>query len=184
MTDVLATIAARASATRLADPGPTQEDLKKILTAGVRAPDHGRLTPWRFTVIEGDARRKLADAMARNLLERSPEATPELLEQERAKAMRAPVVIVAAAKIVAPSKIPEIEQVMAVAAGVQNMLLLSQALGYGAMWKTGSIAYDDKMKALVGLGPRDHIVGFIYIGTAPKLPPAREVDVDAVVSRL
>ena len=162
--NVFECIQSRASAIRLGEPGPTREHLDTILRAGIRAPDHGRLRPWRFVVLEGDARLKLADAMAETLRRKMPQATEAQLAAERAKPMRAPTIIVAAARITR-GRIPEIEQVAAVAAGVQNMFLTAHALGYGVMWNTGDAAYDDHVKTALGLLPEDHIVAMLYLGT-------------------
>lgn len=161
--DLLAGIESRTSALKLTAPGPSREHVETIVRAGARAPDHGRLRPWRFVVLEGDARARLGDAMAAMTLARYPNSTPEQLNGERAKPMRAPTIVALGAKVM-KGKIPEIEQVMAVAAAAQNMMLAAHALGYGAMWKTGGAAYDAGVKALLGLAPEDHIVGFIYLG--------------------
>lgn len=168
--DKLAGIESRTSALKLAAPGPSREQIETIVRAGARAPDHGRLRPWRFVVLEGDARARLGDAMAAMTLAKYPNSTPEQLNGERAKPMRAPTIVALGAKVM-KGKIPEIEQVMAVAAAAQNMMLAAHALGYGAMWKTGGAAYDTGVKALLGLAPEDHIVGFIYLGTIATAGP-------------
>lgn len=162
--DLLEGIQSRVSALKLAAPGPSTDHLEQILRAGMRAPDHGRLKPWRFVVLEGDSRLKLADAMAEMFRRKAPQATQLQLDAERAKPMRAPTIVVVAARI-SKGKIPEIEQVAAVAAGVQNMFLAAHALGYGAMWKTGAAAYDAEVKRTLGLLPEDHIVAMLYLGT-------------------
>ena len=115
-------------------------------------------------MLEGEARLKLADAMAEMFRRKAPQATQAQLDAERAKPMRAPTIVVAAARI-AKGKIPEIEQLASVAAGVQNMFLAAHALGYGAMWKTGAAAYDVEVKKALGLLPDDHIVAMLYLGT-------------------
>lgn len=161
--DLLNGIETRTSATRLGTPGPTREHLQRIIDAGLRAPDHGRLQPWRFVVLEGDARAKLGDAMAGMLRAKLPDATEDQLAAERRKTLRAPTIVAVAATI-SKGKIPEIEQVLAVGAAVQNMFLAANALGYGAMWKTGGAAYDPQVKELLGLAPQDHIVAFLYLG--------------------
>lgn len=151
------------------------------MRAGVRAPDHGRLRPWRFVVLEGAARDKLGNEMARLSLAKFPQSTPEQLDGERRKALRAPTIVVAAAKIV-QGKIPEVEQIGAVAAGVENMILASQALGYGAMWKTGAPAYDAQTKTMLGLTPQDAIVAFLYLGTTALAGTATPASLDGAVS--
>jgi nitroreductase len=162
--ELLEGIQSRTSAVKLVDPGPTQEQLNTIMSAALRAPDHGRLKPWRFVVLEGAQRARLAGAMGEFLRKKAPSCTQAQLEAERAKSMRAPTILVVAARI-SKGKIPEIEQIAAVAAGVQNMLLAAHALGVGAMWKTGGAAYDPDVKAALGLTPEDHIVAFLYLGT-------------------
>lgn len=175
--ELLEGIQSRTSPLKLAAPAPSAAQLEQIVRAGTRAPDHGRLRPWRFTVFEGEAREKLGNAMADCLRSRVPNSPQEHLDAERGKAMRAPVVIVVGAKI-SKGKIPEIEQVGAVAAAAQNMLLAAHALGYGAMWKTGAAAYDPNVKALCGLAPEDHIVAIVYLGTVASPGPLVEAPLD------
>lgn len=178
--ELLEAIQTRVSAAKLVAPGPTREHIEQIVAAGVRAPDHGRLRPWRFVVLEGEARAKLGDAMAQLLRSKLPDAAPEQLEKERSKPMRAPTIIAVAATIT-KGKIPEIEQVVAVGAAVQNMFLAANALGYGAMWKTGGAAYDASVKALLGLAPEDHIVALLYLGKSAANGPLIPVPTDGIV---
>jgi nitroreductase len=180
---VLTAIDARASALKLTEPGPTHEHLEQIMRAGMRAPDHGRLRPWRFVVLEGSARDKLGNEMARLSLAKFPQSTPEQLDKERRKVLRAPTIVVVAAKITA-GKIPEVEQIGAVAAGVENMILAAQALGYGAMWKTGAPAYDAQTKTMLGLDAQDPIVAFLYLGSTALAGTATPSSLDGVVSWL
>jgi nitroreductase len=163
--DALHAILNRTSAITLGAPAPTPEQLNVILDAAKAAPDHGRLQPWRFVVIEGEARNILGKTMADLRLASTPDATPEMLAKETGKAFRAPTIIAVAAAVTEEGKIPVIEQVMAVAAATQNMFLAAYALGLGAMWKTGGAAYDASLKTALGLAPADHIVAFLYLGT-------------------
>jgi nitroreductase len=182
--NILDAIDARASAVRLGEPGPKPEHLARILEAGSRAPDHGRLSPWRFIVIEGAAREALGKAMAELRRSKAPPPSEEEIAREREKPLRAPVIVVVAAKITANEKVPEVEQVVAVGAAVENMFLAAQALGYGAMWKTGAPAYDPGMKKALGIDAADHIVAFLYLGTPLGAAPRRKVDITALVRRL
>jgi nitroreductase len=145
---------------------PTKEHIAIVLQAAVRAPDHGRLRPWRFMLIEGDQRRKLGDLLAASALRRVPGLSAGDLERERGKALRAPLIIVVACRIVPGTKVPAIEQLMAAGAAAQNILLALHALGYVAAWKTGEAAYDTEVKKSLGLAADDHIVGFIYTGSS------------------
>lgn len=177
--DAIDAILTRRSAGKLTEPGPTEPQLATILAAGQAAPDHGRLEPWRFIVIEGAARDVLADSLARLRLARAPDADADTLAKERRKAYRAPTIIAVAASI-APGKIPPFEQEMAAAAAAQNMFLAAHALGLGAMWKTGEAAYDATLKTALGLSSDDRIVAFLYVGTRADTeppPPKRLKDV-------
>jgi nitroreductase len=178
---VLKAIASRASAVRLKEPGPDDEQLMTILNAGVRAPDHGRLTPWRFVVIEGRARVTFGMAMAQSCGRQNPSFDERRLLAEAEKPLRAPLIVAVAARVVDHDRVPAAEQIMAVAAGVQNMLLAAHAQGFGAMWKTGACASDPFVIRALGFQPADVIVGFLYIGTAEKLPPPRDIDVTPLV---
>ncbi len=155
----------RHSASRLAAPGPDQPALEAMLRAGLRAPDHGRLRPWRFVVIPEARREAFGDLLARSLQARAPDVSPEELIRERGKALRAPVIVVAAAHLRRGHKIPEIEQILSAGAAAENVMLAAQAMGFGAMWKTGDPAYDPAVKQALGLDAEDAIAGFLYIGT-------------------
>jgi len=115
---------------------------------------------------------RFGDVLAEALKRKQPGATVELLQRERKKARRAPLIIVASCRARKDSKIPEIEQLSSAAAAAQNIMLAAHALGYGAMWKTGDAAYDDEVKRALGLDSADAIVGFIYLGirTEPSKP--------------
>lgn len=178
--DLLEGIESRTSALKLTAPGPSREHIERIVKAGTRAPDHGRLRPWRFIVIEGDARKRLGDAMADIFRKKSPDAAQAQLDAEAAKVMRAPTIIVVAAKIF-KGKIPEVEQLSAVAAATQNMFLAANALGYGVMWKTGAVAYDANVKEMLGLATEDHILGLLYVGTVAQPGPLIAAPLEGVV---
>ena len=170
------TLLKRRSAKTLTDPAPDEGALQLLLECASRAPDHGRLRPWRFIVIRGAGRERLGELMAEQLRRKQPAASSEALQRERQKALRAPLIIVVAAVRDAASKVPEIEQILAAAAAAQNMMLAATALGFGSMWKTGDVAYDDQVKVALGLQAADAIVGFLYLGSAPPdavPPPAR-----------
>jgi nitroreductase len=170
--ELFTAIEARTTAGRLAPPGPTEEHLARMIDAATHAPDHGRLKPWRFIILDAAAREKFADAVAEGRRNRLPAPTPEQLTAERDKVFRSPTLLVVGCAVrVGHAKVPEIEQVLAVGAAVENLLLAAQALGYGAMWKTGPAAYDPGVKAALGLQPTDHIVAIVHLGT-PVAPAA------------
>jgi nitroreductase len=157
----------------LGEPAPDDAALERILAAGASAPDHGRLRPWRFILIRGPARVRLGEVFAQALLKRQPDAPEAALEQERARPMRAPLLIAVAAKVdPRHPKIPEIEQILSTAAAAQNILIAAHAQGFGAKWLTGANAYDEHVKGALGLAPDDRLTGFIHIGTIEGSPPA------------
>ena len=156
----------------LQEPAPDEGALRLIFEAAVRAPDHGRLRPWRFLVIQGEGRTKFGGLLADCARRTRPNATAEALERERQKAFRAPLIIVVAAIIQPSAKVPVIEQILSAGAAAQNILLAAFTLGFNAVWKTGDAAYDETVKAALGLESKDAIVGIMYVGTEEAQPPA------------
>jgi nitroreductase len=154
----------RSTAKTYGADAPTKEHLTIALQAAVRAPDHGRLRPWRFMLIEGDQRRKLGELLAESAKRRVPGLSDGDLQRERDKAMRAPMVIIVACRVVPGTKVPAIEQILAAGAATQNILLALHSLGYAAAWKTGEAAYDAQVKKSLGLAVDDHLIGFVYVG--------------------
>ncbi len=179
MSDLIAALLSRASTKSVCDPGPTDADLRTIFEAAVRAPDHGKLRPWRFYVVRGDARQRLSDLFAAGAARREPNA----IEKEREKPLRAPVTIAVVAKITPNHKIPEIEQTLSTAAAAMNILNASHALGFGAKWVTGGNCYDPEFKRDFGLEKTDQLIGFIQIGTpAEKISTQRPDPAEFVVN--
>lgn len=157
-----------------ADPVP-QELIERLLAAAVQAPNHHKVRPWRFVVLQGAAREHLGDVMAQSLQTRKPEATHDDLQKERQKPLRAPTIIAVAVDKPAIPKVSEIENVAAAAAAVQNLLLAAHAMGLGAIWRTGPAATDEHVKTFLGFAPDQHLIGFVYVGypEASSLPPQR-----------
>ena len=157
----------------LCEPAPDDAALARMLAAGAAAPDHGKLRPWRFIVIRGQARERLGEVFVEALRRRQPDAPAAAIEQERTRPLRAPLLIAVAAKVDREhAKIPEIEQILSTAAAAQNILLAAHAQGFGAKWLTGANAYDEHVKGALGLTPGDRLIGFIYLGTVDGSPPA------------
>src|SRR5512136_2490427 len=148
------------------DPVP-RELIEKLLSAAVQAPNHYKVRPWRFVIMTGAGREKLGEAMARSTKISKPDATEDDLQKDRAKPLRAPVVIAVAADKPGATKAKEIENICATAAAVQNMLLAAHALGLAAMWRTGPSATDPAIKHFFGWELDQHLIGFVYIGYPP-----------------
>jgi nitroreductase len=155
----------RHSARALKEPAPDDAALALILESATRAPDHGRLRPWRFIVIKSEARAQFGELLADHLRRTKASVSDEALERERLKAFRAPLVVAVAAIVTPDGKIPPIEQILSAGSAAQNMLHAAFALGFNAVWKTGGAAYDSQVKAALGLESKDALVGFLYVGT-------------------
>ncbi|MEX1058724.1 MAG: nitroreductase, partial [Natronospirillum sp.] len=156
----------RSSIPKLAAPGPSAADLDVILQAGFLAPDHQYLRPTRVHVINGDDRSALGEVFVRAALSEEPELTPDSLERLRLKPLRAPLILAVGCHTVAHPKVPEIEQVASTSAAVALMQTAADALGYASMWRTGPMAYHPLVKRTFDLSAGDHLIAFLYLGTA------------------
>ena len=180
--DAVTALTTRVSAVALGDPAPDGAALEAILAAGQRAPDHGRLRPVMFLLVRGEGRRRLGELWAASLSRREPAAQAAALEKEQGKALRAPLIIIVAARIQGSLKVPPIEQIIAAGAAAQNILVANHALGFGGFWRTGPAAYDPEVKLGLGLAAADSIVGYLYLGTpTAAAPPPRPIPEGAVV---
>jgi len=154
------------------DPIP-RELVERLLAAAVQAPNHHRVRPWRFIVLQGEARNRLGDVFAEILLEKYPELPPEALDKERRKPLRAPLLIAVGVDLPDDPRVIEIENICAAAAATQNLLLAAHALGLAAMWRTGTAASEPRVKEFLGLQPDQPLIALVYIGypEAKELPP-------------
>lgn len=144
---------------------PTEEEIHKLLDAATRAPNHFKVEPWRFVVVQGDARRRLGEVLAESLKERFPDMKETALEAERNRPVeKAPVIIAVAVEKPKLEKEIDFENILAVGAAVQNMLLAAHSLGLAATWRTGAAAYDPKVKQFLGLDADQHLAALVYLG--------------------
>ena len=157
----------------LAGPGPTAAEIDALLTVASRVPDHGKLTPWRFIVFEGDARTKASRIIGDAFRERRPDATSDQVAVESARLARAPLVIAVVSRAAPHVKIPEWEQIMSAGASATSLVMAAHAIGYAANWLTEWYAYDRKVLDALGLAPNERIAGFVHIGRATKPPEDR-----------
>jgi nitroreductase len=157
----------------LSEPGPSPEQLYRLLSAAVRVPDHGKLTPWRFLKIEGDTRLRLGTKLAERSRERDPNAPEAAVEKDRLRFSFAPVIVAVIARVTPEHKVPEIEQLLSGGAVCFALLQAAQAEGFGAQWLTGWPAYDPVIKHLLGVTENERVLGFIHIGTAREPAPER-----------
>lgn len=171
------------SAKAMTGPGPNSEEMRVILTAGARVPDHKKLFPWRFIVFEGDGRKRMGDLLG-DMLCAEGDVSDERVAMERGRFLRAPVVIGVVSRVRENIPIPTWEQELSAGAVCQNILLAAHALGYVANWITEWCAYDPAVKEKLGLKPGERIAGFIYIGKpAEPLEERVRPDLDELVTR-
>lgn len=165
---VLQAIAARRSVAprRLVPPGPDREQLKLMILAAVAAPDHGRLRPWRFIVIEAGQRAALAAAFAAAARELDPGAAEAAVSREAEKAEHGPCLIAVIARIDPAHAIaPPHEQWASVGAAIQNLLLAAESLGFAAMIVSGRKVGTQALRRAFSLADAEHLVGFVAVGS-------------------
>jgi nitroreductase len=166
MTDTLSLLRTRRSVApqMMTGPGPTQAELTDLLTIAARVPDHGKLAPWRFVVIEGEARDRLGALAAEVFAQANPSADADRLAVERGRFSRAPLVVAVVSAAAPHVKIPEWEQVLSSGAVCLNLVIAANAMGFVTAWLTEWPAYDRAFLDRFGLKPHEKIAGFIHIG--------------------
>ncbi|MDX1635613.1 MAG: nitroreductase [Marinobacter sp.] len=171
MTDVIDAILNRASEPRLIAPAPDRALLDRVLACAARAPDHALLRPWRYLVIEGEG----LDALGELFASAADDADQPLgadRDKLRRMPLRAPMMIVGICSPRPHPKVPEIEQMVSAGVGLGYLLLALESAGYGAMWRTGDVAYHPRIRDGLGLDPEERIAGFLYVGTVESRKPA------------
>lgn len=153
---------------QLGDPGPDSATLLRMLRSAVRVPDHGKRVPFRFIRFEGEARHAFGARLAARARERDPRASEAAIEKDRMRFSYAPVIVAVVARVGEDVKIPASERFSTASCVCFALLQAAQALGYGAIWLTGWLAYDDAVRSWLGLAEDEQVAGFIHIGT-PKL---------------
>lgn len=168
----------------LREPGPTAAELEQILTIGTRVPDHGKITPWRLVVIEGEARRQVGEKLAEIAERNNPGLDEASLEIERQRFLPAPVTIGVISSPKEHPKVPEFEQLLSAGNVAFNLLHGAHALGFRASWVTRWYAFDAEAAAMLGARNGERFVGFVHIGTATTAIEDRpRPALDDVVSR-
>lgn len=179
MTAVSEFILNRTSEPRLDFPAPDQATLDRAFACAARAPDHALLRPWRYLVVEGEGREALSELFVSTCNQNTTEAA----KLARAP-FRAPMIIVGIASPSSHPKVPEVEQVMSAAVAMGFLELALQEAGFGAMWRTGALAYNTDVQKGLGLKPGESIIGFLYTGTVVSAkPPVPRPEVQDFVQR-
>ena len=142
----------RRSVGKMTGERPTREQIEVLLEAATHAPNHHNAQPWKFIVLAGHAREELGTVMAMSLANRLEETSSEnaqaRLNKERNKPLRSPIVIVVVSEAPRQPKVTEMDNIEAVSAAVQNMLLTAEEMGLACMWRTGDAAIDPQCEAM------------------------------------
>ena len=170
-------ILSRNSVSKLEGPHPSPEEMDLVYKSALRAPDHRWLRPSEFIEVTGDGLNKLSEIFERYADENINDITDTKLEKYKNAPFRAPMIIILVSNIKIHPKVPEIEQMLSTAAAAQNILLTLNALGYGAIWRTGALALNDRITNYLGLDDSNKILGYIYTGKS-KIKPKEIPDID------
>jgi nitroreductase len=155
----------------LTAPGPSEAEINAALELALRAPDHGRLQPWRYRLVRGAARERFAELLVNCALRRDPATLPPQLDKLRSRPLQAPLVIVLSAQLRADPKVPAIEQQLSAAAAAMNVLNAFHLQGFGAIWLTGPSIYDPAVAAALGCNDDEQLLGFMYVGSISAQAP-------------
>ncbi len=177
--DVLEAIRTRRSVGRL-DGEVDDADLRAMLDAALWAPNHKLTEAWQFVVLRGAARERLgvvwAELVARDMPQADPQASGDpreaVLRKEAQKPLRAPVLVVVGVRVTPGDAMRSDEDYAAASAATQNLLLAAHALGYGAIWRTGEMAFRSEIAAHLGFASDERIVAFVYVGRRAMDAPA------------
>jgi nitroreductase len=167
----------------LGEPGPDAAQLETLVRFAARAPDHGKLGPWRFAIIEGAARERLGAELAR-VIEHDSGVDAARLEIER-KRFHAPVCVMVVSTAAPHPKIPEWEQVLSAGAVAFQLLIAAHAMGFAGCWITEWPAYDPRARPILGLKESERVAGFVSLGAATQAVTERtRADVASRITRL
>ncbi len=174
-----------ASAKAMTGPGPSKAQMDEILEIAVRVPDHGKLAPWRFILIEGEGRARMGQGFAEIWAKNNPTHGAETSEFQRGLFMRAPIILVVVSTATVHGKIPVWEQQMSSASVCYNAVLAATALKFAAQWQSDWVAYDEAAKAVMGVAAHERVSGIIYIGTSSvELEDRPRPDVSSLLTRI
>jgi nitroreductase len=181
--DTLALLARRRSCKlmQLTEPAPSGAEIDALIQLAGRVPDHGKLGPWRFVVIDGEARARAGAALA-DVIKNDDGVDDARLAFVRGTFTRAPACVMVVSAPQPSKKVPEWEQQLSAGAACFSLLLAAHALGYAGCWLTEWHAFDARAAAALGVGEAERVAGFVYLGTARE-PAAERVRAD-VASRI
>lgn len=155
---------------QLAEPGPSEDEIRRMIAIATRVPDHGKLTPWRFVLYRGAARAELDARLAPIWAKRFPDAPEGKTALEAKRFSSVPLTVGVISTAAEHVKIPVWEQELSAGAATMNLMLAAHALGYAAQWLSGWCCYDADAVAILGARPGERFAGLVAIGT-PTVPP-------------
>lgn len=159
---------------RLVEPGPDEAQLRALFEAAAAAPDHEQRLPWRFVVVPGAQRGRLAEVFAQALLDRDAQATAEQVAMAREKAHRAPLLMLAIARLdPSDAEVPPPERWVSLGCAIQNLLLSAHAMGFGAGLTSGQALRSPRLRELFALAPAEEPACFVNVGTVSARRPMR-----------
>jgi nitroreductase len=168
----------------LKDPGPNEEELRTMLTIATRVPDHGKLTPWRLVVFQGDARIKAGEKLAAMAKAKNPALDDAGLDMERKRFLPAPLVVGVVSSPKQNETIPQFEQLISAANVAFNLEHAAFAMGFAATWVTRWYTFDEEASRMLGTREGERFVGFINIGTPAVMPEDRpRPDLTSIVTQ-
>ena len=160
---------------QLQAPGPSPEQLREIIAAAIRVPDHGKLVPWRLIEFSGEAGVRFGAALAELHRHIDPGVPEPKLAKDRDRFAHSPSVLAVVARIdERHPKIPAQEQLLSAGCLAFNLLLAAQAAGFGAQWLTGWSCYDRDAARLLQLKDNERVIAYIHIGGRGDEPPERK----------
>lgn len=178
--DALTLLQKRVSVSKLTGPAPSRTDLERAFGAAVRAADHGKLQPWRFQVIEGEGLALLSDVFVAAVRKTNPDVSPSVVEKAQKMPGRAPMIIVAIARIQENPGVPRQEQIIACGCATQNLINAFFIQGYGAIWRSGDMTINPYVREQLHIEVNEEVIGFVYVGTpVQEMPEPPVVDVAA-----
>tara|TARA_B110000444_G_scaffold257254_1_gene295295 strand:+ start:2459 stop:3100 length:642 start_codon:yes stop_codon:yes gene_type:complete len=164
--DALNNITKRNSARSLVEPHPTKDEMATVFEAALRAPDHAWLKPSTFIQITGAGRNKLSDIFIQSAKELKSELSNIQITKYTEAPFRAPMIVILVSTPKDHPKVPPIEQIISTGCAGQNIMLALNAMGYGAIWRTGAFAFNKIIAKNLGLESSAEVIGYIYTGTA------------------
>lgn len=172
-TEILDFIKSRRSIGNLNDPAPNHHQIKQAIEVAMSAPDHKKLHPYRFVILEGNSLKALGDALKQAALDQG-ENDDTTLNKIQNMPFRAPMIVACLTDYQYHEKVPHWEQLAACAASIQNLLLIFHAQGFASVWRTGLLANEPAVKTFFGLNDDNQVVGFVYVGTYQEALPERQ----------